>query len=64
MARRRSIMSENLKHRLAEDLGVATIVRREGWGSVPSRECGRLVQKAVELAELRLAQSQASPDRR
>lgn len=49
-------MSEELKERLAERLGVADIVRREGWGGVPSRQCGNLVRMAIEEAERSLAE--------
>ncbi len=51
MARRRPVMSEELKLELAEELGVLDLVRREGWGSVSSRQCGNLVARAIERAE-------------
>lgn len=51
MARKRGIMSEALKYELARELGVDHIVRIEGWGSVPSRQCGQLVRLAIERAE-------------
>ncbi len=51
MARRRPVMSEELKYEIAEDLGVLDLVRREGWGSVTSRQCGNIVRKAIERAE-------------
>ncbi len=51
MPRRKSIMSEKLKMEIAEELGVADIVRREGFGSVSSRNCGNMVKKAIERAE-------------
>ncbi len=51
MARRRPVMSEELKSELAAELGVQDLVRREGWGSVSSRQCGNLVKKAIERAE-------------
>ncbi len=51
MARRRPVMSEELKQEIAEDLGVLDLVRREGWGSVASRQCGNIVRKAIERAE-------------
>ena len=51
MARRRPVMSEELKIELAAELGVLDLVRREGWGSVSSRQCGNLVKKAIERAE-------------
>lgn len=49
--RRRPVMSEELKYELAAELGVQDLVRREGWGSVSSRQCGNLVKKAIERAE-------------
>jgi small acid-soluble spore protein F (minor alpha/beta-type SASP) len=59
MARRNGgIMSENLKEEIAKELGVYDIVKNEGWGSVSSRDCGRIVQKAIEFAEKSLAQTQ------
>ena len=52
MARRRGVMSDKLKMELAEELGVAGIVRNEGgFGSVSSRDCGNLVRLAIERAE-------------
>jgi len=44
-------MSEALKWELAKEMGIADIVRREGWGGVPSRYCGGLVRLAIERAE-------------
>jgi len=52
MGRRRGgVMSDRLKYELAEELGVADIVRREGFGGVSSRNCGNLVRLAIERAE-------------
>ncbi len=52
MARSRSIMSNRLKMELAEELGVANVVRAEGgFGSVSSRDCGNLVRLAIQRAE-------------
>ena len=51
------IMSDNLKWELAKELGVDQIVASEGWGGVPSRECGNLVKKAIELAERNMSNS-------
>ncbi|NLN06345.1 MAG: small, acid-soluble spore protein, alpha/beta type [Firmicutes bacterium] len=53
--RRDRIMSDALKEELAEELGVAEIVRKEGWGGVSSRNCGNLVKLAIERAERALA---------
>ncbi|HHV34729.1 MAG TPA: small, acid-soluble spore protein, alpha/beta type [Syntrophomonadaceae bacterium] len=49
--RNRGLMSERLKYELAKDMGVLDIVQSEGWGSVPSRDCGNLVKLAIERAE-------------
>lgn len=47
---KKGTMSENLKYEIARELGVADTVQNEGWGSVSSRDCGRMVQKAIEIA--------------
>ncbi len=51
-------MSDRLKMELAEELGVADLVRREGWGSVPSRDCGNLIRLAIERAERAMVEEQ------
>ncbi|HHU77569.1 MAG: small, acid-soluble spore protein, alpha/beta type [Caldicoprobacterales bacterium] len=56
--RNRRMMSENLKSEIAKELGVYDTVKNEGWGSVSSRDCGRIVQKAIEFAERSLADQQ------
>ncbi|MBS4023609.1 MAG: small, acid-soluble spore protein, alpha/beta type [Dethiobacter sp.] len=56
--RRNKIMSESLREELAEELGVANVVRQEGWGSVSSRDCGNLVKLAIERAEKQLMNGQ------
>ncbi|MGI5920633.1 MAG: small, acid-soluble spore protein, alpha/beta type [Syntrophomonadaceae bacterium] len=48
-------MSEQLKYEIARDLGVDNIVATEGWGGVSSRDCGNIVKKAIERAEMSLA---------
>ncbi len=48
---RRGMMSEGLKQVIAQELGVGDQVASDGWGSVSSRDCGRMVQKAIEMAE-------------
>ena len=55
MANNRRLMSEALREELARDLGVYELAARYGWGAVPARECGRLVQQAVRRAEELLA---------
>ncbi|QGT99231.1 Small acid-soluble spore protein SspF [Candidatus Syntrophocurvum alkaliphilum] len=53
---KRGIMSEQLKYEIAKELGVDQIVSQEGgWGSVSSRDCGNIVKKAIEKAEINLA---------
>jgi small acid-soluble spore protein F (minor alpha/beta-type SASP) len=49
--RRRPVMSDELKFELAQELGVADIVRKEGFGGVTSRDCGNLVRLAIQRAE-------------
>ncbi|KFD42355.1 spore protein [Peptococcaceae bacterium SCADC1_2_3] len=56
--RRRGLMSERLKYELAKELGVDDVVRKEGWGSVSSRNCGNLVRLAIARAEKNMAQGQ------
>ena len=56
--RRNPIMSDALKEELAEELGVANVVRQDGWGSVSSRDCGNLVKMAIERAERALMNGQ------
>jgi small acid-soluble spore protein F (minor alpha/beta-type SASP) len=51
-------MSDELKYELAKELGVDDIVRREGWGGVPSRQCGNLVAAAIKYAEKSLLEQQ------
>lgn len=59
LARRNgSIMSDALKWELAKELGVQDTVASEGWGGVPSRQCGMLVRLAIERAEQSIANEQ------
>lgn len=53
MARRKGVMSEQLKMEIAKELGIYDTVQAEGFGfgSVPSRDCGNMVTKAIEIAE-------------
>jgi len=51
LARRRGIMSEQLKYEIARELGVDQVVASRGWGDVSSRDCGNMVAKAIEIAE-------------
>lgn len=58
--RNKSLMSEQLKWELAKEMGVSDIVAREGWGGVPSRYCGGLVRKAIEMAERHVVERHAN----
>lgn len=50
MSRRKRLISENLRMEIAKELGVFDIVQNQGWGAVSSKDCGRIVQKAIEIA--------------
>ena len=43
-------MSEELKSKIAMELGVQDTVKNSGWGNVSSRDCGHMVTKAIEIA--------------
>jgi small acid-soluble spore protein F (minor alpha/beta-type SASP) len=60
MSRHHNLMSDELKNELAKELGVDDIVAREGWGGVPSRQCGNLVAAAIQYAEKSLHEHQES----
>jgi len=51
MARRRSIMSSELKEEIAKELGFYDTVQREGWGGIKARDAGNMVKRAIEMAE-------------
>ncbi len=57
MANRQRLMSDALKWELAKELGVDGIVASEGWGGVPSRQCGNLVKLAIQKAEEAMVQN-------
>ena len=51
MSRGKSIISENLREEIAKELGVYDQVKQDGgWANVPSRTCGNIVTKAIEIA--------------
>lgn len=51
MSRNRSIISENLREEIAKELGVYEQVKQDGsWANVPSKTCGNIVTKAIEIA--------------
>jgi small acid-soluble spore protein F (minor alpha/beta-type SASP) len=57
MARRRGIMSEQVKVELAKELGFYDTVKKDGWGAITTRDAGNLVKRAIEIAEQALANS-------
>lgn len=55
LARRRSLMSDQLKYELAQELGFADKVQQGDWGNITTREAGNLVKAAIIRAEQQLA---------
>ncbi|GLI83657.1 protein SspF [Rossellomorea marisflavi] len=60
MAKRKGVMSDQLKAELAKDLGFYDVVEREGWGGISSRDAGNMVKRAVELASQQLTSKNQS----
>jgi len=58
MARRRSIMSDELKTEIAKELGIYDTVQNEGWGGIKARDAGNMVKKAIEMAERQMVDTQ------
>lgn len=52
--RRKSLMSWELKERLAQELGFDDELKQDGFGAVSSRDCGNMVKRAIQLAEQNL----------
>lgn len=51
MSRNKGIISENLREEIARELGVYDQVKKDGgWRNVPSKTCGNIVTKAIEIA--------------
>ena len=51
MSRNSKLISENLREEIAKELGVYDQVKKDGgWGNVPSKTCGNIVKKAIEIA--------------
>ena len=50
MSRNSKLISKNLKEEIAKELGVDEQVQKDGgWGNVPSKTCGNIVTKAIEI---------------
>ncbi|WP_347548155.1 small, acid-soluble spore protein, alpha/beta type [Pseudalkalibacillus hwajinpoensis] len=58
MARRRGMMSDQLKEEIAKELGFYDTVQKEGWGGIKARDAGNIVKRAIQLAEEQLANQQ------
>ncbi|MGG1685844.1 small, acid-soluble spore protein, alpha/beta type [Pseudalkalibacillus sp. NRS-1564] len=58
MARRKGIMSDQLKEEIAKELGIYDTVQKEGWGGIKARDAGNIVKRAIQLAEEQLANQQ------
>ena len=52
MSRSNKLISENLRTEIAKELGVYDQVKQDGgsWENVSSKTCGRIVSKAIEIA--------------
>ena len=51
MSRNHKLISENLRTEIAKELGVYDQVKKDGgWANVPSKTCGNIVSKAIEIA--------------
>ncbi|API92310.1 MULTISPECIES: small, acid-soluble spore protein, alpha/beta type [Bacillota] len=59
MARRRGMMSDQLKEEIAKELGFYDTVQREGWGGIRSRDAGNMVKRAIERAEASMEQDKS-----
>ncbi|MBY7141602.1 small, acid-soluble spore protein, alpha/beta type [Virgibacillus natechei] len=51
MARRRGIMSDQMKEEIAKELGFYDTVKQEGWGGIKAKDAGNMVKRAIEMAE-------------
>ena len=52
MSRNRKLISDKLSEEIAKELGVHDQVKQDGgsWENVPSKTCGSIVSKAIEIA--------------
>ena len=57
MSNNRKLISNQLREEIAKELGVYDQVKQDGgWGNVPSKTCGNIVSKAIEIANRTAAQ--------
>lgn len=51
MSNNKKVISKNLREEIAKELGVYDQVKQDGgWENVPSKTCGNIVTKAIEIA--------------
>ena len=51
MSNNKGLISDKLREVFAKELGVYDQVKQDGgWGNVPSKTCGNIVSKAIEIA--------------
>jgi small, acid-soluble spore protein len=51
MSNNKKIITGALREEIAKELGVYEQVKRDGgWANVPSKTCGNIVTKAIEIA--------------
>lgn len=56
---KRNIMTENLREEIAKELGVYEQVKKDGgWENIPSKTCGNMVTKAIEIANSKIKKVQ------
>ncbi|WP_064091132.1 small, acid-soluble spore protein, alpha/beta type [Rossellomorea aquimaris] len=55
---KRSMMSEQLKTELAQELGFYEVVQKDGWGGITSKDAGNMVKRAIERASQQLSNQQ------
>ncbi len=58
VARGRGFMSDELKYRLAEELGILDTVQQQGWGGITTKDAGNLVKLAIAKAEQMMSERQ------
>lgn len=63
MSPKSKIMSGKTKQALAEELGFADKVAKEGWSSITAGEAGSMVKRAVEQAEKQLVNKETPKSR-
>lgn len=51
MSDNKKIITEELREEIAKELGVYDQVKKDGgWKNVSSKDCGKIVTKAIEIA--------------